>query len=67
MKKFEKPVRWEFKLAMHGYGKNVGLALKDALRLMEYELENHSVDLEAIEKHEVVNILEDDIDEEERE
>jgi dsRNA-specific ribonuclease len=61
MKKiFKKKVRWDFRISMEGYGRNVKEALKNATQLFLERLENGEHDLEAIEEHEVVLILEDD-------
>lgn len=62
MKSFNKKVRWEFKLAMHGYGENVREALRDALCRMSENLNDQSEgDLHSIENNEVVMIDESDI------
>lgn len=63
MKNFNKCVRWEFKVACHGYGKNVKTALIDAAGQLEQTARDASPnDLLAIEEYEVVTIDETDIE-----
>jgi hypothetical protein len=67
-KKFDKNVRWNFKIAIHGYGKNVREALLEATNRLERQIETNefsSDDFIAIQNHEVVSIEEDDIAEDE--
>jgi len=61
-KKFALPVRWEFKIAVHGYGRNVKEALLDAASRLETQTESDfgNSDFEAIELHEVVSVNERD-------
>lgn len=59
MKKFKDKVRWEFKVATHGYGRNVREALIDSLESLRDGLDKET--LEAIEEHETVSIDETDI------
>jgi hypothetical protein len=68
-KKFENRVRWDFKIAIHGYGRDVREALLDACETMTFDLANRyqisKEDLDLIEEHEVVLVTESDIAEEE--
>lgn len=59
---FKQKVRWNFRFAMHGYGENVKQALKDALDQALFDLENHSIALDAVEKFEVDSIQTDDVE-----
>jgi hypothetical protein len=62
MKQFDKKVRWNFKLAISGYGQNCEEALRDALLTATFEIEDwvHDDSIEAIENHEVSLIDEDE-------
>jgi hypothetical protein len=66
MKNYNERVRWNFELALHGYGKNIKEALLDALTRMHSDVQTDLAesDLESIEKHEVISIDVTDIDEE---
>lgn len=63
MKRFNKNVRYEFKISMHGYGKNVKKALLDAVeRLNDSIYDMSQNDLDAIEKFETISIDEKDVE-----
>ncbi len=64
MKQFEFKVKWAFKISVEGYGRNVREALLDAASRLDYQVESEFADndLESIEKHEVINIDESDIE-----
>jgi hypothetical protein len=64
-KKFDKKVRWEFEVSIHGYGKNIKEALKDAAERLESQIEREfsPSDFQAIEDHEVISVNPDDVDE----
>lgn len=57
---FEDRVRWEFKLAMHGYGKTCEEALIDALETNLRDAEAYEMDFKAIEKYEVISFDKED-------
>jgi hypothetical protein len=61
-KKYKKKVRWDFKLACHGYGRDVKEALLDVCRSLEMQVEGDfgPGDLEKIEDHEVMGVDEQD-------
>lgn len=63
LKVFQKEVRWNFKIAIHGYGKDVKKALIDAAGRLENEAisDYGTSDYVAIQNHEVVSIDEDDV------
>lgn len=58
MKKFDNPVRWDFKISISGYGKDVKQAIIDASRNLQSQAERdfHKNDFESIEEHEVISI-----------
>lgn len=60
MKKFDKKVRFEFRFAMHGYGRNTKEALLSALEIAEQtvkDMDKH--DIEAVENGEIILIDEE--------
>ncbi len=65
MKKYDKKVRWDFKISITGYGQTVREALLSAADQLRNQVENDFLnnDLEAIEDHEVTSIDEEDIEE----
>lgn len=65
-KKYKDKVRWDFKLACHGYGRNVKEALLDVCRSLEMQVEGDfdQGDLQKIEDHELMGVDEADIFEE---
>lgn len=67
MKRFEKRVKWNFKLAISGYGRTCKEALMDALLNATQDQTDWAQDdsMEAIEAHEVSVIDEDDFEDEE--
>lgn len=62
-KKFEKNVRWNFTISIHGHGKNIRSALLNAAENFtnEVEMDLQSNDFESMEQHNVVSIQEDDV------
>lgn len=64
MKKFKNHVRWDFRIALDGNGKNCRDALRDALTRGLQNLEDGTLDVELIENHEVMHIDETDTTEE---
>lgn len=63
LKKFKQKVRWEFKISMHGYGKNIKEALTKALESTLSEVENNEIDFLAIQNYETIDIVESDTEE----
>ena len=65
LNKFDKKVRWDFKLPIYGYGKNCKEALINALNdeIGRVERNYTHKDLECIEKSDLILISPDDIDE----
>lgn len=61
-KKFTKKVRWEFKVAVHGYGRTCKEALADAAEHLQHQCEFDFAanDFDSIEEHETIDVLEDD-------
>lgn len=63
MKRFEKKVRWNFQIDIHGYGRSCIEALKNALESKRYELDYPELtELQSIEKFEVTSIDEKDVE-----
>ena len=62
-KKFDKKVRWYFKIAIEGYGQNVEEALTDAAEKLLNDIQDWKYDstLEKIELHETEFIDENDV------
>lgn len=61
-KKYEKKVRWDFKVAFHGYGRTCKEALVDAAQHLEHQCEFDFAqsDFDAIENYETQNVSEND-------
>lgn len=65
MKKFEQRVRWEFKLSVHGHGRDCREALIAAAERLLFAARDgdfQQTEFEAIEKYETVLIDETDVD-----
>jgi len=62
MKTYNANVRFEFKLSMHGYGKDVKKALINALQTTLNEVEAGDLDgeMDIIEENEVIDVIETD-------
>ena len=61
MKTFKDKVRWNFRISMRGYGRNVKEALSDAVAQLDFDVDCSfsRVDFEAIENHELISIDEE--------
>ena len=65
LKTFKKYVRWEFKIAVHGYGRNIRQALIDAsAELARVARESDEGTLLSIQNHELILIDENDTEDE---
>lgn len=60
MKKYDKEMRFEFKMSLFGFGKTTREALEDAKNRLENDINDYcDADWKAIETHEVISISEE--------